>query len=247
MTVPPRMAVFQHVSQSAIDLDGLFPCGTAVLEVKKLCDTPAPQVDLARYQGLIVLGGAMSLTEMDKHPFLGMELRLIECALRRALPVLGICLGAQLVSMALGGRVYRHSCKEIGWYKVEVTRAGRADPLFAHFSNIETVFQWHGDTFTMPPGATRLARSGSCENQAFRHGDAVYGVQFHPEMTEAAIGSWLGDDIGTAELAAAGLSLDADRIIAETRERIGSYRPLAREIFRKFAARCEDSGQRRIS
>ena len=102
------------------------------------------------------------------------------------LPVLGICLGAQLLAKTLGARVYPNRVKEIGWYPIELTPAAADDPLFAQ-SGAQTVFQWHGDTFDLPAGAVHLARSPLCENQAFRYGHNAYGLQFHIEMTAAMI------------------------------------------------------------
>ena len=106
------------------------------------------------------------------------------------LPVLGICLGSQLLAKTLGARVYPNHVKEIGWYPVELTPAAADDPLFAQ-SGTRTMFQWHGDTFDLPSGAVHLARSPACENQAFRYGRRAYGLQFHIEMTAAMIDDWL--------------------------------------------------------
>ncbi|MCH8029634.1 MAG: gamma-glutamyl-gamma-aminobutyrate hydrolase family protein [Candidatus Dadabacteria bacterium] len=141
--------------------------------------------------GVIVMGGPMSVYDTDTYTFLNTHERLIRMAVNRGLPVLGICLGAQLVAKSLGAKVIKNNVKEIGWYSLTVTTEGREDRLFGHFCDVETVFQWHGDTFEIPPGGTLLAESELCKNQAYRVGDNVYGLQFHVEITRDMIGRWL--------------------------------------------------------
>src|ERR1044071_6787905 len=114
------------------------------------------------------MGGPMGVYEKDRYPFLKKELRLVKKFLASGKPALGICLGAQLIGHALGARVYPNRHKEIGWYPLRLTRDGRRDPLFAGFPARPRVFQWHGDTFENPRGATLLARSPLCRRQAFR-------------------------------------------------------------------------------
>src|SRR5438309_1710450 len=126
---------------------------------------PMPTKD---YSGLIVLGGPMSVN--DAIPGLLDELRLIENAVRRGTPLLGICLGSQLIAKALGARVYRNHELEIGWEPVHLTDSGRADPLFAGFESPTTFFHWHGDTFDLPNGAEWLAWSNKTRHQAYRFG-----------------------------------------------------------------------------
>ena len=128
------------------------------------------------------------------------------------LPVLGVCLGSQLLAKALGSRVYANRVKEIGWYEVELLPAANDDRLFGGLCTSPrprpraerekvTVFQWHGDTFDLPKGAVQLARSAQCENQAFRFGEAAYGLQFHMEVTAEIIDSWLCQSDNCGELA----------------------------------------------
>ena len=148
--------------------------------------------DLAYAAGLILMGGPMSVN--DDLPWLGDEMRAIRDAIDRGRPVLGICLGAQLIAKALGARVYRNPVKEIGWAPVSWTEQAAADPLFRGFSRPETVFHWHGETFDLPDGAERLAYSEACANQAFRIAGNVYGLQFHPEVTPVIIADWCRSD-----------------------------------------------------
>jgi len=138
---------------------------------------------LPRLNGLdlvIVMGGPMSVNDESALPWLHPEKQFIRNAVQRGIPVLGVCLGAQLIASALGSCVYRNSNKEIGWFQIEATSA--ADDVF-RFPEKCTVFHWHGETFDLPSGAVRLARSAACENQAFQIGRNVVGLQFHLETT----------------------------------------------------------------
>jgi len=148
--------------------------------------------DLADAAGLILLGGAMSVN--DDLAWLGGEMHAIRDALHRGKPVLGICLGAQLIAKALGARVYRNPVKEIGWAPVYWTEQAAGDQLLRGFSQPETLFHWHGETFDLPDGAERLAYSKACVNQAFRVAGNVYGLQFHVEVTPAIIEDWCRSD-----------------------------------------------------
>jgi GMP synthase-like glutamine amidotransferase len=151
-----------------------------------------PPASPADYDGLIFLGGPMSVN--DDLAFLRREEDYIRKAIDRGIPILGVCLGAQLVAHALGAQVRRNGVKEIGWYEVLLTPAGRDDPVFAAFRESETVFHWHGETFDLPPGAELLASSDRCRNQAFRIGKTLYGIQFHLEVTPAMIAAWCLED-----------------------------------------------------
>ncbi len=142
--------------------------------------------------GLILMGGPMSAN--DDLPWIPLEIGAIREAAGRGLPVLGICLGAQLIARALGARVYRNPQKEIGWRPIEWTGAARSDPLFGGFAGAETVFQWHGETFDLPEGAELLAQSTACRHQAFRAGANVWGLQFHLEVTPDIVAGWLRED-----------------------------------------------------
>jgi GMP synthase (glutamine-hydrolysing) len=133
----------------------------------------------------------MHVGDREQHPHLTVELELIREAIDLGLPVLGICLGAQLIATALGARVYSNQVKEIGWYPVFPTPAAMEDALFNNFGKVEHIFQWHSDTFDLPAGAVHLASSQTCPTQAFRYGTTVYGLQFHLEVDERLIERWL--------------------------------------------------------
>lgn len=150
---------------------------------------------------LVVLGGPIGAYEEALYPALSDELRLIEAQLAAGRPLLGICLGAQLIARALGARVYPGPAKEIGWAPIRPTAAGRNSVLAPLADNDWHVLHWHGDTFDLPEGALRLAGTDIAENQAFTLGDGVLGLQFHIEVQAGEIERWL---IGHAvEIAAA--------------------------------------------
>ncbi len=149
---------------------------------------PEPAVSPA----LILMGGPQSAN--DGEEYLRTELRLIEAMISAGKPVLGICLGAQLIAKTLGQRVYRNPAKEIGWFPLHFSPAAGGDPLLAGLPNPTTVLQWHGETFDLPAGAEHLASSALCRNQAFRFGSQVYGFQFHLETTPDMIADWCLQD-----------------------------------------------------
>ena len=129
--------------------------------------------------------------------------------------------------------------KEIGWYEVELTEAGRDDAVFSGCQPTEMVFQWHGDTFDLPAGAVQLARGTDCENQAFRYGRAAYGLQFHLEVTPEIIVSWLGEPGNCGELA--GLDyIDPEAIRRQIPERLGPLKSLGDRVFGRWAALCRE-------
>ena len=163
-------------------------------------------VDLAGASGLILMGGPMSAN--DDLPWVPHELAAIREAVDRGIPVLGICLGAQLIARALGARVYPNGEKEIGWGRLHFTEAVAADPLFYGFSEPEAVFQWHGETFDLPPGAEHLAYSSACRHQAFRVGKNVHGLQFHLEVTPGIIEAWVRQDAACGDLREATVSIN---------------------------------------
>jgi GMP synthase (glutamine-hydrolysing) len=189
--------------------------------------------------GLIVMGGPMNVDATDRYPFLADEVKWIRQSVDAGLPVLGVCLGSQLLAKALGSRVYPNRVKEIGWYEIGLTEAARDDDLFYDCRPTETVFQWHGDTFDLPDGAVQLARSEQCENQAFRFGRTAYGLQFHLEVTPEIIASWLGEPGNCGELD--GLDyIDPEAIRRQTPDQIGPLKSLGDRILVRFAALCRD-------
>lgn len=158
------------------------------------------------HAGLVLMGGPMSAN--DDLPWIPREIAAIRDAIERGIPVLGICLGAQLIARALGARVYPNPEKEIGWSPLNWTTAAATDPLFHGFAHSEMVFQWHGETFDLPDGAEHLAYSAACRHQAFRFTRNVYGIQFHLEVTPGIIEDWLRQDAACGALREAATPID---------------------------------------
>ncbi len=137
------------------------------------------------FDWLVVMGGPMNIYEEDCFPWLTEEKKLIRKSIEENKVVLGLCLGAQLVADVLGGKVTQNSCKEIGWHSVSFTQKAEQNPVFEKFPKELTVFQWHGDTFSvLPENVTLLAESRACAHQAFCYKNRVYGLQFHLESTQ---------------------------------------------------------------
>jgi GMP synthase (glutamine-hydrolysing) len=230
-----KLLVFQHVPHEILGtLNPLLKRAGFRIRYVNFGRHPDAQPTLEGYHGLVVLGGPMSVNNSDRLPHLKTELILIEEAMKKSLPVLGICLGAQLIAKTLGANVYPNHEKEIGWYDVTPTEEASSDCVFTHFRETETIFQWHGDTFDMPHGASHLASSRACGNQAFRYGLNVYGLQFHLEVDEPMIHRWLKVPENRLEIASLKGNIDADHIHSETPRHITRLHELSDHAFSAF-------------
>jgi GMP synthase-like glutamine amidotransferase len=189
--------------------------------------------------GLVVLGGTMSANDGDRFPFLVAELDWIRAAVRRQVPMLGVCLGAQLLAKALGAAVYRNAQPEIGWFQIEPLPTAAEDRLFRGRQGRETVFHWHRETFDLPAGAVHLAHNPSCRHQAFRYGRTAYGLQFHVEMLPDLLELWLREfDPGQA--ASAGGDVDPAVIRAAAGEAFPAMRSFSQCLLARFAEMCKE-------
>jgi len=191
------------------------------------------------YSTIVVLGGPMGVYEGNKYPFIEKELMLIKKARDAGIPVIGICFGSQLVAQALGGRVYKGGRKEIGWYKITFTGDALNDAVFAPLISPESsslrVFQWHGDTFDLPAGAQLLAGSELYPHQAFRIDENIYGLQFHIEVKEADIKTWIEEY--KAEIDSLKTTIDAidvKKMLGDTAEYINTLNKTSIEVFNRF-------------
>ncbi|MFQ5964168.1 MAG: type 1 glutamine amidotransferase [Candidatus Scalinduaceae bacterium] len=187
---------------------------------------------LSDTSAIITLGGPMNVYEEDKYPFLKQEDEFLKEAIEKDIPTLGFCLGSQLIAKAGGAEVKKAPEKEIGWFQISLSSDCTNDSLFRDFPKEIVVFQWHGDTFEIPDGALRLAKSAICPNQAFRIGNNVYGLQFHVEVTEEMIKQWIDsykDEIDSLK----GL-VNPDQIISDTKIKFESYRAQSRLLYSNF-------------
>ncbi len=241
-----KLLVFQHVAAEPLGmLDPMFRDAGFRIRYVNFQRTPDARVSIGRYHGLVVLGGPMGADDDALHPHLTYERDVIREAVESGMPVLGICLGAQLMAACMGGTTLRGAAPEFGWTRVQATEAGRADPLFAHFDGSEPIFQWHSDTFTLPPQAVHLAESRRCPHQAFRIGENAYGVQFHLEADAALIRRWIGAHDQVPELDTGGAPFDAEAALLATHRHMQRARSLAQQVFGEFIGRFFSFRRRR--
>jgi GMP synthase (glutamine-hydrolysing) len=193
---------------------------------------PVP-ADMKGAGGLIVMGGPMGVYQTERYPWLRDEMRLIEDALKSNLPVLGVCLGAQIVAAALGAKVERNpDGKEIGWHSIRLGDFARDDRLMRGLPATLTPFHWHGDIFELPRGAVSLASSDKTPCQAFRYGDKAYAFQFHFEVTAE----------GVAAMAAAFAkelvreSISSERMIAQAADFMPALEKISDTVFSRWAS-----------
>jgi len=233
-----KLLVFQHVP--------LEPLGTLNQQFKEsgfriryvnFDRTPDERVDPARYHGLVVLGGPMAADQVERYAHLNHEKDVIRRAVDLGLPVLGICLGAQLIAAAFGGRTLRRAAPEFGWVDVRPTAHGREDRLIGQFSAVEAVYQWHSDTFSLPHGAVNLAESDRCQYQAFRLYDHVYGFQFHLEADRDLIERWITAPGNAALLSGHGIRIDQAEAMRECDRLLPRANELGRAVFGEFINR----------
>jgi GMP synthase (glutamine-hydrolysing) len=179
--------------------------------------------------GLIVMGGPMSVYQTERYPFLKDEMRLIQTAVEDKRPVLGVCLGGQIVAAALGAKVEKNPRgKEIGWHPVQLTPEAQEDRLFRGVPETIMPFHWHGDHFELPSGAVALANSDKTPCQAYRYGDIVYAIQFHIEVTRdsvAGMAEAFAKELGREKIAAPEMIAAHDThgaVLAQIAERVFS-------------------------
>lgn len=181
-------------------------------------------------RALVMMGGPMSVHDEHIYPWLAPEMALIRQAVAVGIPTLGHCLGGQLISKALGGVVRRNAVMEIGWHAVEQTQHS---PWQQDLPSSFDMFHWHGETFSLPPGAALLLRNTHCEHQAFAIGEQVLGFQCHPEMTVEMVQQWSEG----AETQQSGAAIqNTAQICAVLDEKISALNQYARKIYRRWLA-----------
>lgn len=191
----------------------------------------------ADYSALILLGGPMSVYDTQRYGWLKEEVRLLRRCMDANLPILGICLGAQLLAAACGAEVYPGGKKEIGWGEVRLRPSAHRDPVFEGLPGRLNVFHWHGDTFDLPPSSRHLAASELFPHQAFRAGDRWYGLQFHLEVTEGMPQAWANEYVAELERTG-GPTLGGE--LSSSDQQIARLRPHAMKIFNNWLDLVED-------
>jgi GMP synthase (glutamine-hydrolysing) len=210
-----EVIVLQHVlpeTPGAIG-DALARAGVSLRFVRTYVGDRVPP-DLGGAAGLVVMGGPMGVYEADRYRHLRDEMRLIEGAVQAGVPVLGVCLGSQLVAATLGANVHASGRKEIGWHSVRLTEAASTDSLFAGVEREFVAFHWHGDIFDLPTGAVALASSSLTECQAFRFGERTWGLLFHMEVNHQMVRAMVetfAEELRDAKLDGAAIVADAKR------------------------------------
>lgn len=220
--------VHQHDAGPGVLAEALVAQGVE-LECWSVPDDEAPPDDLASYAAVMTFGGAMHVDQADRHQWMSREQELLRDLIDLGTPLLGACLGAQLLCIAAGGAVARMHEPEIGWYEVGV--ADQGDPLVGPLAPSFVAFEWHSYRCEPPPGAALLARSERCV-QAFRIGEAAWGIQFHAEVSAADAASWIDD--WRSDEDAVRIGLDADALREETGARLPAFSELGRGLARRF-------------
>ena len=186
------------------------------------------------YSAMIVFGGPQNANEDEKYPYFLQEKAALRTAIEQDIPVLGICLGGQMLASVLGGTVKKHTITEIGFSEIQCTDEGKHDPLYEGLAGHQLVYQWHEDTFTIPSGAVRLATSEKTENQAFRYGRNAYGIQYHIELTPAMLETWLQEPSLKEEIVNAVGNSEYERIMSERPQHFALYQEHTRVMFENF-------------
>lgn len=230
-----KILVFQHVAAEPLGtLDALIRARGHRIRFVNFSRDPDASPEISRYDGLVVLGGPMNVEQRHVIPHLEIEIELIRQALALNKPILGICLGAQLLATALGASVRKNPVSEIGWYELNITDSGINDPVAGKLPRQSRVFQWHSYTFELPEQAVHLATSLDCENQAFVYGDHAYGFQFHLEMDQSLINRWLAIPDYLVDLSESNATYSADEIQQQTHTYLKLMQQNAQCVFEAF-------------
>jgi GMP synthase-like glutamine amidotransferase len=190
---PLQLHCFQHVDfEGPAMISNWTDAQQHTLTYTRFYDSQFMIPSMNELDGLIIMGGPMSVSDEKQYPWLKEEKKAILQAIEKGIPVLGICLGAQLIASTLGASVTQNRVKEIGWFELTMHSNETNKLIFGNDSQLnQVVFHWHGDTFSIPTGAMRLAESNACQNQAFLYKENVLGLQFHLEVTAVSLNNML--------------------------------------------------------
>lgn len=228
-----RVLAVVHQEDAGLGVFGDAVPGDATLEVWRPAEELGPRLVEVDPDAVIVLGGAMDAHQEQEHPWLRREKQWIAGLLDRGVPVLGVCLGTQLLAEAAGGSVRRSASPEIGWFDVAVAPEAEADPVLGDLPERFASFQWHSYEAVPPEGATLLAHS-DVALQAYRIGERAWGIQFHAEVSAAILESWIATYTTDPDPDAVALGLDPDALRAESAPAIEQWNELGRELAHRF-------------
>src|SRR5215208_6208874 len=203
----------------------------AELDIWSISDDAEPPADPAGYDAVLSFGGAMHVDHEDEHPWLAPEKALLADLLAGGIPLFGVCLGAQLLAEAAGTAARRSTVPEIGWFDVELTAAGRDDPVMGPLAPVFTAFGWHSYECPLPPDAVPLAGSETCL-QAFRIGERAWGIQFHAEVSTADAEFWIRHYDTDPDAVAAGI--DPTALWQESKPLLPAWNQLGRDLATRF-------------
>ena len=226
-----HVLVVQHVPQEppGAIADALTAAGVSLRLVRPYAGDRVP-TELGDARGLVVMGGPMGVYEADRHPFLQGELRLIEAALRADVPLLGVCLGSQLLAAGLGAPVRPSGRQEIGWHEVRLSQAAGTDELWKGVAPDFMAYHWHGDFFELPDGAVSLASSALTTHQAFRSGRA-WGLLFHMEVSRTIVQGMVaafGEELSRHKI-------DGQAILAGLDSHLPTLERIGKRVFERWA------------
>ena len=236
-----KVWVLQHIECETLGTiaNSLQSAGISAQHIRTFEGQSVPK-KMGDAAGLIVMGGPMVVYEQDRHPFLRQEIGLIDQALRGEKPVLGICLGSQLLAAALGARVTKGKKKEIGWHGVTLKEAAKSDPLWMGVEPSFIAYHWHGDIFELPSGAVSLGSSELTKCQVFRYGHHAYGFLFHIEITEMMIKEMvktLRDELQEA-------AIDGREMIEKAKEHLPRLQRVGGLVFQRLANLVESRSKK---
>ncbi len=231
-TTPKRVLVLQHADPEHPGLiaDALQEVGGVLEIIRGDLGQPVPE-SLGGYDGLIIMGGPQSVYEEDKFPYLRDEKRLARQAIDNAIPLIGVCLGSQIIADVLGSDVHPSGGVEIGWKEVICSREATGDPVLSALPATFTPLHWHGDVYDLPNGATPIGSSDMTPVQGFIYGTTTYALLFHLEMTEPQITDMV--QLFPEDIRRGGLS--PETLLAETPTRAAALKPIATETLTRWA------------
>jgi GMP synthase (glutamine-hydrolysing) len=228
-----QVLVFQHARSEGLGtIEGALRASGHSFKYLRTFQGETVPKNAGDLRGLVIMGGPMGVYEHAKYPFLKDEMKLIESFLKEGKPILGVCLGSQLLASALGAEVKKGPRKEIGWYPIHLSANAAEDPLFEGQPSSFTAYHWHGDIFDLPADAVPLASSDFTALQAFRHGENVYGFLFHMEVTREQIQTMLqefSEEIQQEKLDGAG-------ILNASASHLPPMREIGNAVFGRWAA-----------